>query len=162
MVSSILRPSFRYCFSACVTNSNIISLTPSLYITSHLSPPHPLTKLTSSDAPCLSRSSITSKLASMFWFSMSCSERHFSSPSYTGYIHNSRQLTHKRLDRDRVEKPIGESKSTNVRNLGNTHLKGFLHLSQGRGVTVPEVGGALGILEECMKLGTLGAHRCLQ
>ena len=28
MVSSILRASFRYCFSACVTNSNIISLTP--------------------------------------------------------------------------------------------------------------------------------------
>ena len=48
MVSSILRASFRYCFSACVTNSNIISLTTSLYTTSHLSLPHPITPSPSS------------------------------------------------------------------------------------------------------------------
>ena len=86
MVSSILRASFRYCFSACVTNSNITDPPLPLHH-SHLSHPHPsplLSKLTSSDAPCLSRSSTTSKLASMFWFSMSCTDRHFSSPSYTG------------------------------------------------------------------------------
>lgn len=81
-------------------------------------------------------------------------------------MHNSRQLTTKDWIEIELKNiiiiPIGESKSTNVRNLGNTHLEGFLHFSQGRGVTVPEVGGALGILEECMKLGTLGAHRCLQ
>ena len=79
-------------------------------------------------------------------------------------MHDSRQLTTKiSLSIVNLLLPIAFSTRSTV----NTHislerahhyLEGFLHFSQGRGVAVPEVGGALGILEECMELGTLRGH----
>ena len=92
MVSSILRASFRYCFSAWVTNSNIISLAPSLYTTSHLSRPHQAHLLWRPlPQPVQYHIQIglhVLVLNVMFWATLLKSFLH-------RYMHNSRQLTTK-------------------------------------------------------------------